>query len=438
MDSENAIQSSSLRVFFPLPKIHYSLISPKSLFVNQKGSLTPQALQYWARWIRDVFAPILARESYTSLGENNLSNFLLFFAGLRYTTVTVDCLRNSRIHSALAHIVEQNMMWPDWIVHEAQELLQDWEKELGSLRSIRADLWGPGGRLEGVTELEWQDIILWPDLFSGRSSSDGETPARNKSIGSEAAKKGEGSPAPYVFGHNGASVGAWWIHPAAAYRDGVIHGSTNGITADRNGAYAILMTDGEEVKTGRHDVIKYKALQSDPGRFKLMQGVPTRNPVRVLRTWRLKSPWAPKGGLRYDGLYRVVGYSVRLTTDRTRVDSWHYTFELHRHLDQRPFEKLLQHPCADEMDDWNDYQKLKGNSQDEGLMSLLFAAQDRKSSVSLMTESDTETRLSMASENMAISPSIAASENAIDRTLSMDSGYFTRRESEALNRDGDV
>lgn len=90
------------------------------------------------------------------------------------------------------------------------------------------------------------------------------------------------------------------------------------------------------------------------------------------------------------------------------------------------------------MDDWNDYQKLKGNSQDEGLMSLLFAAQDRKSSVSLMTESDTETRLSMASENMAISPSIAASENAIDRTLSMDSGYFTRRESEALNRDGDV
>ena len=95
---------------------------------------------------------------------------------------------------------------------------------------------------------------------------------------------------------------SWWIHPAAAYRDGVIHGSMNGITADRNGAYAIMMTDGEEIKTGRHDVIKYKALQSDPGRFKLMHGVPTRNPVRVLRTWRLKSPWAPKGGLRYDGL----------------------------------------------------------------------------------------------------------------------------------------
>ena len=90
------------------------------------------------------------------------------------------------------------------------------------------------------------------------------------------------------------------------------------------------------------------------------------------------------------------------------------------------------------MDDWNDYQKLKGSSRNEGVMSLLFAAQDRKSTVSLMTESDTETRLSMASESTAISPSITASENAVDRTLSMDSGYFTRRESEALNGDGDV
>lgn len=62
------------------------------------------------------------------------------------------------------------------------------------------------------------------------------------------------------------------------------------------------MTDDEEVKTGGHAVIKYKAVQTDPGRFKLMQGVATRNPVRVLRTWRLKSPWAPQAGLRYDGL----------------------------------------------------------------------------------------------------------------------------------------
>lgn len=209
MDSEPAVQSASLRALFPLPTIHYSLISPKSVFVSQRDSLTPQALQYWARWIRDVLAPILARGSYTSLSEDNLylSNFLMFFADLRHTAVTVDSLKNSRIHSALAHIVEQKMAWPDWIVEEAQELLQAWENELGSLRSIRADLWGPGGRLEGVKELdEWRDVLLWGNGCGWGNFSAGDTTAKAKSSGSD---QDEGSLGPYVFGHTGAAVGKW-------------------------------------------------------------------------------------------------------------------------------------------------------------------------------------------------------------------------------------
>ena len=101
------------------------------------------------------------------------------------------------------------MSWPDWIVQEAQELLQDWEKELGCLRSIRADLWGPGGRLEGVEQLEeWQNTILWGNNFSRRNSPDGETLApEDKSKGPENEKEGEASTRAYVFGHNGAEVG---------------------------------------------------------------------------------------------------------------------------------------------------------------------------------------------------------------------------------------
>lgn len=212
MDSEPAVEFSPLmgRGLFPLPTTDYSHISPKSVFVGQRANLTPEALRYWGRWIRDVLAPLLARESHASLSEDNLSAFLIFFADLRYTPVTVDSLRNSRIHSALGHIVEQKVRWPDWIVQEAQELLQDWEKDLGSLRSIKADLWGPGGRLEGVKELEeWQDSIMWGNNFACLDSSDVEAAPKKMPRGFVNKKESEDSPGPYVIGSNGATVGEW-------------------------------------------------------------------------------------------------------------------------------------------------------------------------------------------------------------------------------------
>ncbi len=78
--------------------------------------------------------------------------------------------------------------------------------------------------------------------------------------------------------------------------------SNDGITADEDGAYAIVMTDQEEIDTGRVGVTLYQASSTDPGRFRLMKNITSRAKVRVLRTWRLKSRWAPKAGLRYDGL----------------------------------------------------------------------------------------------------------------------------------------
>lgn len=219
MDSEPPVQFSPLmgRGLFPLPTIHYSLISPKSVFVSQRANLTPEALRYWSRWIRDVLSPLLARESHTGMSEDNLSHFLIFLADLRYIPVTVDSLRNSRIHSALGHMIEQKMRWPDWIVQEAQELLQDWEKELGSLRSIKADFWGPGGRLEGVKELEeWQDSIVWVKNVASHNSSDVVVAAKKKPSGIGKEEDGEDSPGPYVIGHNGATVGEWVMVPTVS------------------------------------------------------------------------------------------------------------------------------------------------------------------------------------------------------------------------------
>jgi hypothetical protein len=90
---------------------------------------------------------------------------------------------------------------------------------------------------------------------------------------------------------------------AAAFRDGMLDDSNDGIIANDDGAYAVVMTDEDEIESGREGVIFYKTPSRDPGRFQLMKNITSRNPIRVLRTWRLKSTLAPEAGIRYDGLY---------------------------------------------------------------------------------------------------------------------------------------
>lgn len=39
------------------------------------------------------------------------------------------------------------------VVVQAENMIQKWEDELGPLKNLRSDLYGPGGRLEGVRKL---------------------------------------------------------------------------------------------------------------------------------------------------------------------------------------------------------------------------------------------------------------------------------------------
>lgn len=39
------------------------------------------------------------------------------------------------------------------VAAQAESLIQKWEDELGPLKNLRADLYGPGGRLEGVRKI---------------------------------------------------------------------------------------------------------------------------------------------------------------------------------------------------------------------------------------------------------------------------------------------
>ena len=53
----------------------------------------------------------------------------------------------------------------------------------------------------------------------------------------------------------------------------------------------------------------------------------------------------------------MKGCTVKLFEKPGGRDEWSWTFELERKHDQQGIEKALCHPNAEEMDDWNDFQK---------------------------------------------------------------------------------
>lgn len=102
------------------------------------------------------------------------------------------------------------------------------------------------------------------------------------------------------------SARSWWINPLFALHAGIIDnsGSNGGIVADSNGAYAIVLTEGDEIAGASPEHFIYRARSDDSGRYRLTSGTPeSRQPVRIIRSHSLRSFYTPKAGLRYDGLY---------------------------------------------------------------------------------------------------------------------------------------
>lgn len=88
----------------------------------------------------------------------------------------------------------------------------------------------------------------------------------------------------------------------------------------------------------------------------------TGNPVRVLRAagnagdW----PWAPRAGIRYDGLYKVVGISeVQPATASASESKTFRHFEMRRLPGQTPLEELCNiSPSAEELNQFQGYRDL--------------------------------------------------------------------------------
>ena len=80
----------------------------------------------------------------------------------------------------------------------------------------------------------------------------------------------------------------------------------------------------------------------------------------------------PRAGLRYDGLYRVIGYTTHLEQDEKGNDVWDFAFHMARLIHQDSIEQKLAIPLVDPMDDWKDYQRMNAEQEAGGLMNMML------------------------------------------------------------------
>lgn len=113
-------------------------------------------LRTHSRYIRDNLVPLVACEGECQLNNRDLALLHSTLDRVDAIPMTLSLLRYSRIEQALLRISPACTKWPAEIAWQAEKILLKWKDELGPLNNLRADLWGPGGRLEGVRKLERQ------------------------------------------------------------------------------------------------------------------------------------------------------------------------------------------------------------------------------------------------------------------------------------------
>ncbi|CAG8596414.1 4660_t:CDS:2 [Ambispora leptoticha] len=136
---------------------------------------------------------------------------------------------------------------------------------------------------------------------------------------------------PQIFGHiPGIEVGTTWEMRIHCSQDGVHAPTVAGISGNQQeGAYSIALSGGYEDDVDWGEGFTYtgsggrdlKGTRSNPKNLRtakqskdqtlegknlaLKVSCDTGRPVRVIRGYKLNSPYAPVSGYRYDGLYRV-------------------------------------------------------------------------------------------------------------------------------------
>ncbi|OCK79687.1 hypothetical protein K432DRAFT_60095 [Lepidopterella palustris CBS 459.81] len=310
--------------------------------------LSRPRLREIASWIRDTLDPLIAREGPDVMNIDDFLTLHEIFIALQYADISATALRATRIHRAVLEVASKATRWPGRLADECDRIIMIWRARFGPLEDLRPFLYGRGGRLEGIAGVT--DITRTALLKRWRDTTP-ELVAPHR---------------PRIHGSLGFQAGAWWLNSLFAFRDGIIDLETTdgGICFDSNGAYAVLLNDADEVEGVSPSSFTYRCHRNDAGRFRLTAAdFKSRYPVRVLRSHSLNSLWAPRAGVRYDGLHRVAGWVIRavLPSDTNhKMDELIFEIKFEREdTGQASMEEVMRHPLANEIDDYAEYKRLR-------------------------------------------------------------------------------
>lgn len=210
---------------------------------------------------------------------------------------------------------------------------------------------------------KWCQQVFETDLLRGIIPGKPNSKHQKKTVDSLDPKEMRRSPK--YFGHGLLLNGQWWPTQLAAVRDGA-HGATvAGISGGEGGAYSCIMSGGHEypdVDDGNE--VLYCGTDSDNGTITektllLLQSEKTGNPVRLIRSSKVNSPFAPKIGLRYDGLYKVLSHELLDPINSIRQ---RHRFRLQRLPGQDPIrgEGPEKRPTEQEVEAYEKDKRLRG------------------------------------------------------------------------------
>ena len=210
----------------------------------------------------------------------------------------------------------------------------------------------------------WLVGRLDPHLLAGISTNQKKS-STGKEIKSHSLQRDyHGKLSCNYLGQGNLQNGQWWPLQICAMRDGA-HGEVEaGIHGQpQNGAYSIVLSSGGYSDVDDGETIKYCGTSGVHGEATastkyLQTSLKLGNPVRVLRSAALiaKNPYRPSKGLRYDGLYNVIGCAV---IDK---DTAMCQFTLIRRPKQHPirFQGVQQRPTREELAQYAKIRKLLG------------------------------------------------------------------------------
>ena len=117
-------------------------------------TLSQEEIRYWTSQIRDTAAARVRWGGEDVIDSVTIDKVYSLLSNLKDIKVTVEMLKYSRVHKALAEIAKSGSGWSTALMWKAEMLLLVWEEALGPLKELRADLWCEGGRLEGLKRFD--------------------------------------------------------------------------------------------------------------------------------------------------------------------------------------------------------------------------------------------------------------------------------------------